>query len=214
MRGFSFSEPVLPVIVVNIKDAVVGRIFSMLHEATHLMLREGGLCDLLEETSRAQDRIEAFCNRVAGATVIPRDLLLAEPIVGGHKGTQWSDGDIDYLSQRYRVSREAVVRRLLVLGKTSEDFYRKKRKELHAEFEARQQELEERRALGLEKGGFAPPDRVAVSAAGPLFVRLVLESYHQEKITASDVSSYLAVRLKHLPKIEQAMLRRPAASGA
>jgi len=213
IRAFSLSERLFPAVVVNIKDSVVGRIFSMLHEATHLMLREGGLCDLLEETSRAQERIEAFCNHVAGATLMPRAWMLGEGMVGQHKGTQWADEEIALLAQAYRVSREAVVRRLLVLGKTTEDFYRRKRKQLQAEFEAQQEEAQQRKALGLEAGGFAPPDRMAVSTAGPFFVRLVLESYHQEKITPNDLSSFLEVRLKHVPKIEHAVLARSAALG-
>jgi len=214
MRGFSLSERLFPAVVVNIKDAVVGRIFTMLHEATHLTLREGGLCDLLEESSRAQERIEAFCNHVAGATLMPRAWVLEEDVVRQHRGAQWADEEIALLAQRYRVSREAVVRRLLILGKTTEEFYRKKRKELQAEFEAQREEAQERKVLGLETGGFAPPDRMAVSTAGPFFVRLVLESYHQEKITPNDLSSFLGVRLKHVPKIEHAVLARTAASGA
>jgi len=212
IRGFSLSERLFPVVVVNIKDAVVGRIFSMLHETTHLMLREGGLCDLLDETSRAHERIEAFCNHVAGATLMPRVWMLEEEMVRQHNGVQWADEEIALLSQAYRVSREAVVRRLLVLGKTTEDFYRRKRKQLQAEFEAQEEEAQQRRALGLAGGGFAPPDRMAVSTAGPFFVRLVLESYHQEKITPNDLSSFLGVRLKHVAKIEHAVLARSAAS--
>lgn len=211
-RGFSLSERLFPVVAVNIKDAVVGRIFSMFHETAHLMLREGGLCDLLDESSRVQERIEAFCNRVAGASLMPQASILAEDLVRGHKGMHWGDDEVALLAQRYRVSREAVVRRLLVLGKTTEDFYRKKRKDFQAEFEAQQEEIEQRKSLGLKEGGFAPPDRMAVSTAGPLFVRLVLESYHQEKITANDLSSFLEVRLKHIAKIEHAVMHRPVAS--
>ena len=55
---------------------------------------------------------------------------------------------------------------------------------------------------------------MAVSKAGPFFVRLVLDSYHQEKITANDLSSFLEVRLKHIAKIEHAVLHRPIPSGA
>jgi len=214
VRAFSLSEVLFPVVVVNIKDAVVGRIFSMLHEAAHLMLREGGLCDFEEESARAQERIEVFCNRVAGATLMPQASVLAEEVVRQHKGMQWFDDEIALLAQRYRVSREALVRRLLVLGKTSEGFYRRKRKQLQAANEAQREEIEQRKALGVETGGFAPPDRMAVSKAGPFFVRLVLDSYHQEKITANDLSSFLEVRLKHIPKIEHAVLDRPISSGA
>ena len=53
-----------------------------------------------------------------------------------------------------------------------------------------------------------------MSTAGPFFVRLVLESYHQEKITPNDLSSFLDVRLKHVPKIEHAVLARSAVPGA
>jgi Zn-dependent peptidase ImmA (M78 family) len=202
------------VIAVNIKDAVVGRVFSMLHEAAHLMLRQGGLCDFEDERPRAHERIEAFCNRVAGATLMPGASVLAEPLVQQHKGTQWVDREIVLLAQRYRVSREAFLRRLLVLGKTTEEFYLKKRKELLAEYQAQEEAIEQQKALGSETGGFAPPDRIAVSKAGPFFVRLVIDSYNQEKITANDLSTFLEVRLKHIPKIEHAVLHRPLSSGA
>ena len=45
-------------------------------------------------------------------------------------------------------------------------------------------------------------------------MRLVLEGYHQDKITANDLSSFLEVWLKHVPKIEHAVLAHSAASGA
>jgi hypothetical protein len=145
---------------------------------------------------------------------MPREWLLDEEVVRRHKGIEWSELEITALAGLYRMSREAVVRRLLSLGKTNVKFYEAQRRQFQAEFAAREAETRQRRALGLEGGGFAPPDRMALSIAGPYFVRLVLESYHHEHITANDLSSYLEVRLKHVPRIEQALLRRPLASGA
>jgi IrrE N-terminal-like domain len=77
-RGFSISLKPLPAVVVNIKDAPRGRIFTMLHEVTHLALNDGGICDLDDNQRRnASARIEAYCNRVAGAVLFPKnDLLL------------------------------------------------------------------------------------------------------------------------------------------
>ena len=195
MRGFSISDTPLPVVAVNIKDAVAGRIFSMLHEATHVMLREGGLCDVVDEAAAALEAVEVFCNRVAGATLVPAPWLLEEDVVRGHRGMRWPDETTASLAHRYRVSREVVLRRLLVLGRTSEDFYKEKRKQFQAEFEALQEQELQKQLLGLTTAGFATPDRIAVSTAGPLFVRLVLASYHQEKITANDLSRFLEVRL-------------------
>lgn len=76
------------------------------------------------------------------------------------------DEVIASLAHRYRASREVVIRRLLILGRTTEAFYRKKRKGLQAE------------------------------------------------ITSNDLSSFLEVRLKHIPKIERAVLQRAMAAGA
>ena len=64
MRGFSVPGEPYPVIVVNSKDAPRARAFSLLHEATHLLLDEGGLCDFHEGPGTPQ--IEVFCNAVAG----------------------------------------------------------------------------------------------------------------------------------------------------
>ncbi len=206
MRGFSISETPLPTLVVNVKDRPRGRIFTMAHELAHLMLRDAGLCDLTEEASRPPEelRIEIFCNHVAGAVLVPRELLLSEEIVQ-QKGrrAEWADQEIEWLVRRYQVSREAMLRRLLICGRTTEGFYKQKRKEFLAAYEE---------DAGKERGGFSLPDSKALSQTGHLFARLVLEGFHQEVITSSDVSDYLEVRLKWMPKIEQAVFSTAAAA--
>ena len=203
MRGFSISDRPLPAIVVNIKDSPRGRIFTMLHECAHIVLREGGLCDLEEDAQQnsAEQSAEVFCNEVAATTLLPTEDLLREQIVAAKgKKTQWEDDELDLLSRRYGASSEAILRRLLRLGLTTKQFYRGKRDELQTRYMLRQR-----------RSGFAPPDVAAVSAAGPLFVRLVLNSYYQEKITSSDLSDFLDVRLKHIPSIEEAVFGNPVA---
>lgn len=51
---FSISEVWLPAVILNISDPVRPRIFTMLHEAVHFALRDGGLCDLDEEDPSAR----------------------------------------------------------------------------------------------------------------------------------------------------------------
>ncbi len=187
-RGFSISMQPLPVVVANIKDAPRGRIFTLLHEATHVMLNEGGICDLHDA------EIEAFCNRVAGATLFPREDLLACETLRMHKkgDYSWSDTELREISRRFGGSREAALVRLLTLGLTSHAYYDRKRGEFLRQYQ-------EQRKQG---GGFAPPHVVALSSAGPLFTSLVIESFNRERITASDVSDYLQIRLRHLPEVQ------------
>jgi Zn-dependent peptidase ImmA (M78 family) len=187
-RGFSISMQPLPVVVANIKDAPRGRIFTLLHEATHVMLNEGGICDLHDA------EVEAFCNRVAGAALFPKeDLLACETVRMHRKGERsWSDTELRDISRRFGGSREAALVRLLTLGLTSQAYYDRKRVEFLRQYQ------EQRK----QSAGFAPPHVVALSSAGPLFTSLVMESFNRERITASDVSDYLQIRLRHLPEAQ------------
>lgn len=190
-RGFSISLKPLPVAVVNIKDAPRGRIFTLLHETSHIMLNDGGICDLHDADE------EAFCNRVAGAALFPRDTFLNTLIVRRHrKGDPvWTDLELRELSRQFGGSREAALVRLLTLKLTTQSFYDRMHKEflkIYAQQQAERQESE----------GFAPPHVIAISSAGPLFTSLVVESFNREKITASDVSDYLQIRIKHLKDLQ------------
>ncbi|MCP5410128.1 MAG: ImmA/IrrE family metallo-endopeptidase [Chromatiaceae bacterium] len=209
MRGFSIAEPLIPVIAVNRKDALTGRTFSLLHEFAHLMLRSSGLCDLDEEAQRApeEQRVEVFCNQIAAATLMPKERFLTEDIVLAQDSSvfDWSDDDLSEMSKRYSVSREAVLRRLLTFGKTTDSFYRKKRAQFLKEYKSRR----ERERENLKNQDFRRnPSNEAISAYGKAFIRLVFNTYYQDRITLSDVSGYLGVRVRHIPTIEQAISAR------
>ncbi len=209
MRGFSIAEPTLPVIVVNRKDALTGRTFSLLHEFTHLMLRRSGICDFDESATRAPDeqKIEVFCNAVAAAALMPREQFLSENIVVRHAAGQrsWSDDELIELSRQYGVSREAALRRLLTLGRTSMSFYQQRREQLLAEYKDKRER--EREKQGGSEFRRNPPVE-ALSNFGRKFVRLVLDTYYQDRITLSDVAGYLGLRVRHLPVIEQKLAAR------
>jgi len=208
MRGFSIGEFPLPVIGLNIKDSPKGRIFTLLHEFTHIMLKQSGICDVDEGYNRLpeEQKVEIFCNHVAGASLIPKDDLLNEDLVIRNKGKDmWTDSDLSFLSERFKASKEVVLRRLLIFGRTTTSFYKSKREEFLKEYE---------RLRRLRRGGPVPLQRKVISSAGLTFVHLVLNSYYQEKITSSDLSDYLEVRLKHLPKIENEAMSKSVKLGA
>lgn len=208
MRGFSLNERRLPVIVLNAKDAPRGRIFTLMHEFTHLILSQGGVCDPLRlgrHARTADERIEVYSNRVAGAILVPRDALLGQPVVAPLRGArEWSDEVLQQLADQFAVSREVVLRRLLILGRTTDDFYERKRGQYLAQYQALATRARERE-------GFAPLFRVVVRDNGRRYTRLVLEALDRERITLADVSEYLGVRLKHLDDIAGAVERVSAA---
>ncbi|PXF61788.1 MAG: hypothetical protein C4B59_02770 [Candidatus Methanogaster sp.] len=175
MRGFSINELSLPVIVLNSGDTPNGRIFTLLHEFAHIMLKEGGICDLNEDYDLPPEkqRIEIFCNHVAGAALIPREELLNEDIVIRKTyGGDWNDDELSTLAKRFKISEEVVLRRLLICGLTTNSFYKTKRDGFRKKYEVISKK---------SRGGFAPPDILAISRVGRAFVKLVLDSYYQEK---------------------------------
>lgn len=103
----------------------------MLHELAHLVLRQDAICDLDDEKPRAAAdlRVEALCNHVAGATLVPKSHLLGKEVVAStHTRREWPEEAIASLAREYWVSREVVLRRLLILGLTSQAFYRETRR--------------------------------------------------------------------------------------
>ena len=201
-RGFSIAEDVLPVIVVNRKDALSGRTFTLLHELTHILLHQGGVCDLRQSARRSTDeeRIEVFCNAVAGSALVPTEHLRSHPVVIQHRPErlEWDDAEIEALSTTFACSREVVVRRLLALRRASVGFYEKKR-------EAYEKDLEQ---IRLRKAKSQKPMKrnipsETVSALGRPFISLALETYHQQRITLNDLSDMLGVKSRHIEKIEK-----------
>jgi len=196
MRGISIFHEDFPIILINNQDTVRGRIFSIMHEFVHVFLNKSGLCNFREirQNTSTNQKIEVFCNHVAGAILVPKNNLLREKVVN-HKArySEWEDSEIDYLSNRYSTSRETIIRRLLIFNKTTFDFYKKKREQYINQYRERKSK---------KSKGYPQYHLVELSKIGHYYSKLVLTNYYQNKITSSKLSEYLGMKLKHLPKIE------------
>jgi Zn-dependent peptidase ImmA (M78 family) len=200
MRGFSLGSGPVPVIVVNALDWPRGQVFTLLHEFAHLMLREGGLCNLLEPDTGITRRVEMFCNAVAGAIIMPAASFLDNEVLAPIGIRDWDDDVLAQLSHRYGASQEAVLRRLVTLNRASWDFYLARRAEyLQAYVEARQ----EQRARRGDSSGGPPPHRMAIRDRGRPYVRLVLDAYYRDLISSSNLSRLLSLKLRHLDNLER-----------
>jgi Zn-dependent peptidase ImmA (M78 family) len=197
MRGTAIAERDLPVILINGQDRSGGRIFTLLHEFSHLAIRQSGVSGLGgDEEGAPNPSVERFCNAVAAAALMPKDWLLTEPLVR-QKGSAktWDDEELEALALRFGVSREALLRRLLTLGKTSQAFYDSKR----AAFLKEYAELDDKKSTG----GPEYPIQV-LSQLGRSFTRLVFQGYHERRLTLRDVANYFNMQVKLVPEMERA----------
>ena len=197
-RGFSISEQPFPVIVVNGKDHPAARCFTLIHELAHILMHDGGLCDLHNpfSPSSAIDRFEVFCNYVAGAVLVPAKSLLTDKIVLEHgAGPEWNDLELGLLSRRFWVSSEVILRRLLILKRTTQEYYRHWRSEKEDQYPGPSDEGEVK---------IPTATRVTIRN-GKLFPRLVLRSLANELITTYEASGILGAAPDRLIDVQYAI---------
>jgi Zn-dependent peptidase ImmA (M78 family) len=183
--GFSLPDRPLPVIAVNRRLRPNGRTFTLLHEFVHVLLEESSICDIEDRVLRPAEEqaVEVFCNAVAAASLVPRDALLAEPLVRNQpaRPREWSEDELSALGRNFGVSNEVILRRLLTLGRTTTAFYAARRAFWGSLLDppaAPDSDTEFRRNMPQE----------VVSDLGRPFAGLVVDSYLNSYTSLSDVS--------------------------
>jgi Zn-dependent peptidase ImmA (M78 family) len=197
VRGFSLSSPGAPAIVLASGDYIGARSFSLFHELAHVLREHDGMCDM--KVGRSASASEVYCNRFAGALLVPAAALLAHPLVAGaRRPRSWTDDDLWRLRLDFKVSREVILRRLLTLDLTTDGYYRKKRDEwLKAAA----------RRTASSGGGMTAAER-AVVERGPRFTALVLESWSSGRLSESEAADYLSVRPANLEDVAEQLAER------
>ncbi|MFG2738648.1 XRE family transcriptional regulator [Streptomyces chartreusis] len=202
MRGFSIHENPMPVVMVNGKDAVNGRIFSLLHEYAHLLLHSGGICDqrVLERPTDADRRLEARCNALAASILMPKSAVLSHPLVAAkplYHG-EWPESEIRTLASYFGVSGEAVLRRLVTLERAPSTLYEIRREELlklYAEYEKQRSD---------KSGGGGSYYRTHARNLGKAYVRLVMDAHAGRAIDSLTAASYLNAKVSSIAGLASA----------
>jgi Zn-dependent peptidase ImmA (M78 family) len=191
MRAFSLYFDEVPVIMLNGADAARGRLFSLLHEYVHLLLHTEGLCDTTTDAraTTADRALEARCNAVAAAILLPKEAVLASPLVAAHGvGEDWSLSDLIEASKPFGVSAEAFLRRLVTLGKVPLKTYR--------EFRNRQgAPREQSRHSG---GNFY---YTKARDLGKGYVRQVSDAHRRALIDSTTAARYLDVKVGQIARL-------------
>jgi Zn-dependent peptidase ImmA (M78 family) len=199
MRGFSVADRLPFVIVVNGSDSARGKIFTLVHELAHLCLRNDGVCDL-HSNPRQKDDLEIYCNAVAGQVLVPDTFLTNLMVVQRHiAGQAWSDDELKGIRDvAGGASSEAILRRLLDLGRATKAEYEKFRMRASASYDEYRQNRKNKKS----KGG-PPPHRMQLRDRGRPFVRSVFNAYGEGYLSLSDVTEFVGLRVKHLEKLQQ-----------
>lgn len=192
IRGFSLVDEDVPVIILRRTDVPPAKIFTLFHEFAHLLLREGGICDL-EEADTSQS-IEKFSNHFAGAFLVPKNELLNHPNVkANEKLKEWPKYILKDIARDFKVSKEVILRRLLILDKTTKEYYRSK----HEEWKSKYKEP--------FRKGKKNEIKICIQERGKKYVSMVFGAYERNKIDNMSVADYLGVKIDRISKVKEAI---------
>lgn len=194
--GFSLSFSRLPVVVVNGRDPISRRIFTLIHELVHLSLQtdegRGSICDTWRHDPNPQNglrNLEATCNAIAGSVLVPESHIFTAK----HRQPDSNEG-IQALADQFWVSREVIIRRLLELKIVDYNYYVEKSEQFWREWENRDRP---------KRDSDPPRARVIYSSNGESFVRIVLGAYAERRISLVDATWFLNARAKHISRVQQ-----------
>ncbi len=108
-RGFALVDEYAPLIFINGRDYISAKIFTIVHELSHLLLGYEGVSNF-DELQPVETNVEAFCNRIAAEFLVPSDEF--------NKALRENQNKNDYdlfqiIARRFKVSPLVVARRAL-----------------------------------------------------------------------------------------------------
>lgn len=183
MRGLSLSYETFPVIALNMKDVPSAKLFTLIHELVHILSRTSGICNDMSLDQENQGNLELFCNKIAGLTLVPTEILMQNQNTQSIKQDGLEEEHISALASDFAVSREVILHRLwdinIIDKKTYFEVLNKYSKE-YLEYKNNK-----------KADFFLPPSFYVGIQLGRLYVKTVLAAYYDDRLTRRDVSKYL-----------------------
>ncbi|HEO1465846.1 TPA: ImmA/IrrE family metallo-endopeptidase, partial [Legionella pneumophila] len=105
-RGFAITDPIAPLVFINNSDAPTAKLFTLIHELTHIWIGSSGISDL-----NNHNKVESFCNKVAGEFLVPK-----EEIQSIWKPNNELLINLTEISSKFHVSKLVVAKRAVDLN--------------------------------------------------------------------------------------------------
>ena len=193
VRGFAITDDVIPIIGIRRgQETPQSKLFTLFHELGHVILNEGGICDLSDKTTI---EIEKWCNSFSAEVLIPSDKFMNSKIVLDYLETgdkNWSLKDLILVGNNFHVSPLAVLRCLLENRLVTKEYY----SERHEKWNKPQ--------FGRAKN---PQGRdiakEAIQEKGRTYVALAFKAFDRNRIDLKDLSDFLGMKLSYIQKTRQ-----------
>lgn len=118
-RAFTLVNKMAPLIFINTCDSDAGKLFSLLHELTHIWLGVNSFYNDSVSNGDTDNANEIICNAVAAEILVPNDIFI----------NKWNDAignnveRIEALSKVFRCSQYVIARKALDNNKITKKTY-------------------------------------------------------------------------------------------
>ena len=193
--GIALPGKPYPVIGINGKDHTERKVFTLLHEVVHLALRQAAITDAADGAGDSADgAVEVFCNAVAAEVLMPVTAVRVHALVLQHQPrAPWLNDEIRALASDFRVSQQALYRRLVTMELASIEAYRRwvdARPQIHR---------------GEGGGNFY---NTFLHHTSDAYLHLVFNAYHTRKINLTNVCDLLGHGVVVVKQIERRFVER------
>lgn len=193
-RGFAFTDRTPNIIVINTKDTMEARLFTLMHEFGHILLGET-VIDIPDATVKSHNKVERWCDTFSSRFLLPRGLAVNLFKKYGNKLTETQT--LGSLKNKYKVSKAMLLYNMFRLGFITQ----KKYEETLNRYEPKEPEIEESDKKKKQRGGI-PQDKKCLSEVGNKFVSIVANNYDNRYITYADALTYLSVKSRNFEKVQ------------
>ncbi|MET1027882.1 MAG: XRE family transcriptional regulator [Dongiaceae bacterium] len=192
-RGFVIADSVAPFIVINDQDARSARSFTLLHELAHIFLGQSGVSGTPEPSAphTEHEKVERFCNDVAGEFLLPRIGLGEKPDALRDDNKQVVDSVVSGIAEMWAISEPMVAYRLNRIGWISSKIYRS----LAADYAARWQLARQRAKESFREAEGGPSYYVIKqSKLGNALIEIVGRTLRENQLTHTKAAKVLGVK--------------------
>jgi Zn-dependent peptidase ImmA (M78 family) len=187
ISGFCIYDSEFPVIYINNSLSASRQIFTLFHEAYHLISKTSGV-DLFNDTELLHFNftsryIEIACNRFAGAFLVPDDDFQRITL---HMAP--TDENVMKLASLYCVSSEVILRKFLDNNRITSAFYEEKREVFSQEYLRFENEKK-------ENSGGGDYYNTQASYRGKQYMELAYKQYYTQKIDIVQLAKYMDMKI-------------------
>lgn len=181
IRGFAIADKIAPFIFINSSDSNNAKLFTLIHELTHILLGETGISNLYLNYKVIQNNIENYCNKVASEFLMPSKIFIDLWVNNNNNLTD----KIKYISNKLPVSKLAILVRAKTLNYVKDDIIFN---DLFNKFSKIKYNN------SYKKNGFANPNLLIKNLNTKMFSNYVLKAYNNNNITLKDVCDLLSIK--------------------